>query len=67
MWSKKPRGPRRMQVILPHVLPSGETVESRPMTEDGGSPAAGCGASRNLLALCASGVVYVKQYQALCC
>jgi tubby-related protein 1 len=36
LWGKKPRGPRKMQVILPFVTPRGEVVESRPLTDDGG-------------------------------
>jgi tubby-related protein 1 len=35
VWSKKPRGPRKMQVILPHVGKLGEVVESRPLVEEG--------------------------------
>jgi tubby-related protein 1 len=36
LWGKKPRGPRKMQVVSPFVTPRGDVVESRPLQEDGG-------------------------------
>lgn len=36
LWGKKPRGPRRMQVVLPHVTSLGEVLASRPLSEDTG-------------------------------
>jgi tubby-related protein 1 len=36
LWGKKPRGPRKMQVVVPFVTSRGDVVESRPLTDDGG-------------------------------
>jgi tubby-related protein 1 len=36
LWGKKPRGPRKMQVVVPFVTPRGDVIESRPLTDDGG-------------------------------